>query len=284
MKLAGIISTGSGAINEDAAGCVEEAGEVVVAWVFDGVTGVNSHPLLDVPSEPAWFVSVADQHLRDVVMKEHGVDDVLRALVPRLIESWQAALQGRAVPAGYDLPAACLTLAKCVSGRWQVLRLGDSTVISRGREVKRLDFPPNDLPDLESELRQKAAALRQSAHLDFSVLRETFRDRLLDSRKHRNVPGSHSILVPDLSSLAMPQVVDLGTPTQILLCTDGYYRAVDTYGMHDDQSLMTSSACPGGVQEVTKAIRRIEAEDVACLKHLRFKQADDVTAVMLVGG
>ncbi len=55
------------------------------------------------------------------------------------------------MPAGYDLPAACLTLAKRVAGQWQVLRLGDSTVISRGRGVQRLAFPPNDLPDLETE-------------------------------------------------------------------------------------------------------------------------------------
>ncbi len=94
MKLAGIISTGSGAINEDAAGYVEQGGAVVAAWVFDGVTGVNAQPLLDVPSEPAWFVSLADRQLRDVVMAEEGVDDVLRALVPRLVAACRQPCRG----------------------------------------------------------------------------------------------------------------------------------------------------------------------------------------------
>ncbi len=133
-------------------------------------------------------------------------------------------------------------------------------------------------------MREKAAALRQAGSVDFAVLRNTFRDRLLDSRKRRNVPGSYSILVPDESSLAMPQVAVLDAPDQILLCTDGFCRAVDTYGMHDDASLLAASAQPGGVLAVTQAMRRVEAEDTACIRHPRFKQADDVSAVMLVGG
>lgn len=282
MKLAGILSVGSGTTNEDAAGYIEDNGDVVAAWVFDGVTGVNARPLLDVPSEPAWFVAEADAHLRDVVMAEVGVAEVLRALVPRLIDSWQTALQGQTVPEGYDLPAACLTLAKRVSNRWQVLRLGDSTIIHRGNVLQRVESPPTDLPDLESELRQKAAVLRESGRVDFSVLRETLRSRLLDSRRQRNVNGSYSILVPDPSSLAMPQIVDLGTPSQLLLCTDGYYRAVDTYGMHDDSSLVATSARPGGAQEVVDRMRDLEAHDLNCERYPRFKPSDDVSAVMLI--
>jgi hypothetical protein len=65
----------------------------------------------------------------------------------------------------------------------------------------------------------------------------------------------------------------------MLLCTDGYYRAVDTYGLMDDVRLMDASAA--SVSDVLKLVRSTEASDPDARSYPRFKPADDATAVML---
>ena len=74
---------------------------------------------------------------------------------------------------------------------------------------------------------------------------------------------------------------DLGASSEILLCTDGYYRAVDHYALHSNESLLQTSLALGGVDNVLDSIRSIETKDPACLKYLRFKPADDATAMAL---
>jgi Protein phosphatase 2C len=283
LKLIGSITNGSGQHNEDGFGFVEQGGAITAAWVFDGVTGINAASVLDVPSEPAWFVEKAQKHLRDVVEGPGDVVEVLRALVSRLEEEWAMAVQDRNVPVGFDLPAACLTLVKWVDGRWQALRLGDSYVLSNAGALMNHPFPPSDLTDLESELKIATTARRSAGMFDMKTLRDEFRPRLLANRRNRNAPGSYSILVPDQTSLNMPQVIEIGRPSEMLLCTDGFYRAVDIYGLLDDVELMTACTRVGGVDAVLAAIRKTEAEDPTCEQYIRFKPADDATAVCLLG-
>ena len=77
----------------------------------------------------------------------------------------------------------------------------------------------------------------------------------------------------------MPEIIDLGMPAEILLCTDGYDRAVDHYALCDDAGLMTASVAD--VAKVLSRLRQEEASDPQCLRFPRFKPADDATAVML---
>jgi hypothetical protein len=74
---------------------------------------------------------------------------------------------------------------------------------------------------------------------------------------------------------------ELGWPESILLCTDGFYRAVDVYGIFDDAQLIPACLEPGGVERVLRSIRAVEAEDPDCTKHMRFKPADDASAIIL---
>jgi hypothetical protein len=281
VKLVGAVSQGSGAHNEDGFGFVEQGGRVTAAWVFDGVTSVNAEPLLAVASEPQWFVTRAERHMQEAAQGEGDVLQILHELTRRLMRDWAKATGGIDIPAGYDLPAACLTLVKRVNGRWQGLRLGDSYILSMETSLTNHPFPPSDLPDLEADLIEAAANRRSQGVFDMNALRREFRPRMLRNRGNRNASGSYSILVPDQSALNMPQIIDLGTPTEILLCTDGFYRAVDTYGLFEDANLFSACKSPGGIESVVTQIRAIESTDPTCEHFPRFKPADDVTALML---
>lgn len=282
MKLAGIVSEGSGHHNEDAAGVIERDGEVAAAWVFDGVTGINGANYLDAPSDAAWLVRQAEIHVRRLAAQDIALEELLRQLVDCLITDWQGATANLTLPEGYDTPAACLLLVKRYAEGWKALRLGDSFLLTQSKTVLNWHGPDTDLGGLEALLRREAKRHRAMGLSDFKALLQQFHPQLIASRKARNTAGNHSILVPDRSSLAIPEIMDLGWPQSLLICSDGFYRAVDTYGLLNDTTLVTSCGPPGGVTEVLRLIRAVEADDPDCTKHLRFKPADDASAVSLV--
>lgn len=281
MKLAGSVTEGSGAINEDGFGSIGAAEDISAAWVFDGVTGINGRNYLPGGSDAQWLVERADGHLKDFAAGPDSLGDILARLVGALIADWREVSPQLDLPPDYDPPAACLILVKRYGDQWQGLRLGDSCLLSRHGNGSRqiLAASPNNAFDhwLSSEARKR----RDAGVLDIKALLAEFRPQLFAGRAKRNRPDGYSILEASTAALAMPELIDLGTPSDILLCTDGYYRAVDHYNLHDDASLIETSRQPGGVSQVLASLRAVEASDPDCLTYLRFKPADDATALVL---
>ncbi len=284
MRLAGAISAAGGAHNEDGCGLIERSGVVSAAWVFDGVTGINARNCLPAASDAAWFVGEAQRWLQVLAALDLPLTQILSQLVDELIESWRIVSHGIDFPSDFEPPAACLLLAKRYDGGWQVLRLGDSILLRNDGITKLLPAPPSNLAALESMLRTEAARRRETGFLDFKELLAEFEPHLRENRRSRNNPGSYSILAADPKAKLFPQIADLGDPRSILLCSDGFFRAVDTYGFIDCETLMAECSRPGGVADVLARIRSVEAADPECRQHLRFKPADDATAVCLVAG
>ena len=279
MKLLGAVSRGSGAINEDGFGYAGDEGNLSAAWIFDGVTGINARNFLGGGSDAQWLVARAQGHLEDLAARDLSLQLLLEKLVAQLIGDWTTVTAKLDLPRDYDPPAACLVLVKRYPDGWQSLRLGDSCLLARdaggGRHI--LAASPNN--SFDHWLAREAQKRRQQGVFDVKALLAEFAPQLRESRSRRNRPDGYSVLECSHDALAMPEIVSLGWPDQMLLCTDGYYRAVDTYGLMDDARLMDASA--GGVAEVLNLIRATEAADPACLRHPRFKPADDATAVML---
>lgn len=282
MRLAGAITQGSGTYNEDGYGLIEQHGQVSAAWVFDGVTGINGENYLPAASDAQWLVERAHLHLSKLAAMALTLPDILQQLVDCLIADWNEISPRVRLPAGYDHPAACLLLVKRYPNGWQVLRLGDSFLLTRGNGVVLHPSPPSSLNDFEDHLRREARRRRAQGMFDFKALLAEFRHEHLANRMSRNTPGNYGILVADSSALCMPQLLDLGWPKIMLLCTDGFYRAVDTYGVTDDAGILAACAVPGGATNMLSAIRAAEAADPLCQRHLRFKPADDATAICLV--
>jgi hypothetical protein len=204
---------------------------------------------------------------------------ILKELVSGLMADWSEASAGLDLPRDYDPPAACLILVKRYGKEWQALRLGDSCLLARTPDGERRIVAASPNNAFDHWLTREAAKRRGEGVLDIKALLAEFAPELRAGRARRNRPDGYSILECSRDALAMPEFFPLGTPAGILLCTDGYYRAVDTYGLQDDAGLLSASAA--GVDQVLASIRAAEAADPHCTIHPRFKPADDATAVML---
>jgi hypothetical protein len=211
--------------------------------------------------------------------RDVALNDLLSELVSGLIADWTSATKDLDLPHDYDPPAACLVLVKRYQDGWQSLRLGDSCLLARGTDggTNILAASPNNVFD--HWLTREARKRRDEGVLDIKALLAEFAPQLRAGRAKRNRPDGYSILECSRDALAMPEVTALGWPEEVLLCTDGYYRAVDHYGLYDSARLLDASK--RGVASVLAELRDVEAQDPDCLRYPRFKPADDATAVML---
>ena len=281
MKLVGAATQGSGAINEDGLGFLGSAGDVSAAWIFDGVTGINRKNFLGGGTDAAWLVAKAHEHLQTLAGLDLSLREILSKLVQALILDFKTTVKSLNLPKDYDPPAACLTLVKRYDGTWQALRLGDSCLLARGSDGAHISVAASPNNAFDHWLSAEALKRRDAGLLDIKELLAEFRPQLMQGRKMRNSPGGYGILEASPSAVEFAEYFDLGTPREILLCTDGYYRAVDYYALHSDESLLDASLASGGVDSVLESIRAAEASDPTCVKYLRFKPADDATAVAL---
>jgi hypothetical protein len=281
LKLAGAVTQGSGSVNEDGWGFLGSADDVTAAWVFDGVTGINGQNLFSAGSDAAWLVAKAHHHLLKLAGLDLPLRDILSRLVQSLIVDFNTAVEGLNIPKDFDPPAACLILVKRYGSEWKALRLGDSCLLARASDGAHTILAASPNNAFDHWLSTEAAKRRDAGVLDIKALVAEFRPHLLRGRKMRNTPGGYSILEAKEAAMEFAEYLDLGAPQEILLCTDGYYRAVDHYEFHTNESLIEASLRKDGTRRVLANIRAVEASDPACQKYLRFKPADDATAVML---
>lgn len=281
MKLVGAVTQGSGSNNEDGWGFLGSADDVTAAWVFDGVTGINGKNLFPAGSDAAWLVAKAHDHLLKLAGLDLPLREILSRLVQSLIVDFNTTAKELDIPDDFDPPAACLILVKRYGVEWKALRLGDSCLLARASDGAHtiLAASPNNVFD--HWLSTEAAKRRDAGVLDLKALVAEFRPHLLQGRKMRNTSGGYSILEAKEAAMEFPEYLDLGAPQEILLCTDGYYRAVDHYELHTNETLIEASLGKNGTGHVLADIRAVEASDPTCQKYLRFKPADDATAVIL---
>ena len=279
MILLGAVSEGSGTVNEDGLGWMGAAEDVSAAWIFDGVTGINARNHLGEGTDARWLVNRANARLQKLAAQDMPLEELLEELVAGLIQDFSAAATKVDLPADYDPPAACLIFARRFGDRWKALRLGDSCLLARHDDGTQHVVAASPNNALDHWLTREARQRRDAGVTDIKALLAEFAPRLKQGRSRRNRPDGYSILEASRDALAMPEIIELGRPSQILLCTDGYYRAVDHYHLHDNGSLLDASAA--GVSEVLSALRAVEASDPDCRRYPRFKPADDATAVML---
>ena len=279
MKLVGAVTQAGSHVNEDAWGMIGSDDDVSAAWVFDGVTGINAGNYLPGESDAAWFVGRANLHLQGLAALNISLNEILSRLIERLIEDWSAVCSQIDFPADYDPPASCLTLVKRYGSLWHAVQLGDCSLLVLKTDETIAIVAALEPDSISDELAKRAKELRMRGTVDTKRLLAEFKPQLLAQRKSRNTVGGLSILRADQASIQFAKYRQFENVDNMLLCTDGYYRAVDCYGLHGERSLMMASMT--SVDEVLCNIRRVEMEDHNCQRFVRLKAADDATAVML---
>jgi len=139
---------------------------------------------------------------------------------------------------------------------------------------------------LDQEVVAEITKLHHARQTDNEVVWRAIAPNIQANRSWKNLPGGYWILDLTAEGLSHLQIMRLEAAEvkHVLLCTDGYYRAVDTYHLQTDKSLVEQSA-KIGIRQMIQAIRTCERSDERCVRFPRIKPSDDATGVLLcIGG
>lgn len=249
------------------------------AWIFDGATGIVPDIIAGAPSDPHWLV-----HAVNAGLKAHWDDaaptgDLLQAAAEHAIGRFEAEPSTPELPI-IDGPTACLLMARLWQGRLQLTTLGDCWLLrSSGGRVTEFGRKPGDGA---GPVGREAARLR-AAGVDGADLFE----RLLPLERQRRATANtdRGYAIVDLSlrwvGRGHQETAPASTGDHLFLMTDGLYRLIDTFHVHDGRSLM-DVALHGGLAPLLAQLRDLEAADEACEAHPRGKVRDDVAAALLI--
>lgn len=196
------------------------------------------------------LVHRAHFHFMNLAKADAPLPEILSQLVIALIAGWKIETARFDLPPDYDPPAACLIIVKCYAAGWSALRLGDSLLLAQTQSGNLVMFEESSNTAFDTWLSAEAHKRRAQGQFEVDALLDEFRPQLLASRKTRNTTESFGILKADPASAHNAEYLELGFPKNLLICTDGFYRAVDHYGLYNDQSLVEACGQKGDIESI----------------------------------
>ena len=155
-------------INEDAYGLWPVPDGASVAWVLDGVTGINDRALLPGPSDAAWFVAQIQEALPALLSKQpdRPIADLVGALACELDRRQSASWLDARGADGRETPAASFALIRSMGEELEIARLGDCLVLIERKDgsVVALDHPV--LEAMEAKTRAAILEIRAAGVSD----------------------------------------------------------------------------------------------------------------------
>lgn len=275
FKTLDTISHGPKPPNEDAHGATATA-----AWVIDGATGVTLGPDILAPSGAAWLAGT----LSDILLSEGGDAATLQDLLVRaeraVSERFAAAVDPGLVIDGPDMPTGCLGLAVIEEHGLELAVIGDVSLLHR-RADRSLSVLSDHAVEAFGERTMDALrrALRERPDEDpWPMLRLQIRE----NRRMANQPGGYNVVHPTLAwaHRVTRARADIAEGDVLLLASDGFFRLVDHFGMHDPDDLI-DAALDIGLSTLVERLRAAEIDDRLGERAPRVKVHDDATAVLL---
>jgi Protein phosphatase 2C len=269
-------SDAGGSYNDDCWGSVSTA-----VWILDGATGLSKERLFpSAPSDAQWFVSAVDSELRNADWSK-GTTPLLQSVMQRVHHRFHREAVGRIEQVSL-WPLASFALTRVCEGRVEFANLGDCRILWRppdGRAVK--SFGSSRVTELDANVVKEIERLHRQGYTSHELVRRAVVPMIEANRKLKNTPEGYWILDVSGEGVAHLQttIADAADVETILLCTDGYYRLVDTYHRWTDQSLLSDSV-HNGVSAMIRELREIERLDEQCLKFPRMKPSDDATGIL----
>ena len=274
----------SGAVahhNEDWAGSYQGPGRTDLV-IVDGGTSVADRDHVDPANgDVAWFVNRFAAALGDCITSGHEQHEAVHAAVDAVFAEFSARIAGQEVPC-YAWPIAAMSWGR-ITGSSQdrhlsLYCLGDCKVLLRNPDGAVVDVDPWTNPQ-EAVLRAEIARLQAEGVQDAAERQARLLPLLRERRVYQNTVANPSVLClrPVGAFAARRYTLPLAPGAAVLAMTDGFYRLVDTYGLHTNTSLF-ALCMDEGLEAALAALRRHEADARAASSSV--KRADDASAIL----
>jgi hypothetical protein len=269
--------------NEDRCG---HAGDY--AWVIDGATGLAKQQYVakDGQTDAAWLTENLNIYLQKHAPSCQG--DMMQ-----LLKDAQLYLkdlydqQAIATPAiAEEYPTAALRIIRHHDGMVEGYYLADCSLVGGNDQNVFSHAGDPDILRLADMQKQEMARLMGDEDMSFDDMRAKILPTLQDTRRLMNTPldapDGYGVFAihHDFTHRALHSQHKVEQDDHILLMSDGYYAAVDMYGLYTDSGLLNAVKAKG-LSHVYNEIRETEDKDPHAKTFTRFKKGDDATAILL---
>lgn len=284
MMLSTISDGADGHGNEDLVAVFRREGVTDIV-VIDGATHIaGEHYIEREAGDVVWFVKSFAAALEAVAGEHASQEKCVVLALDQVRHSFRELTRGRTVPA-YALPIAAMSWIRITRSRGlpllELFCLGDCKAFLLSQDGAATDLDPYQNPQ-EAILQKEIARLAGEGVLDAAARRERLMPMLRARRESQNAAAAPSILClePRGPFEARKYRVQPAAGSTLLAMTDGFYRIVDTYGMHTIEALGRRCRDHG----LEAALRELRAFETALAEgaSTSVKKADDASAAMLV--
>jgi hypothetical protein len=266
--------------------------DLVVVWRGDGITDIvvidGGSSVADAPyidperGDVVWFVANFATCLEQAIARDRPQQESV-ALALRSLRAAFLRQAGAAAMPLYAWPIAAMTwlrLRQDDAGlAVQAYCLGDCKAFVQREDGSVLDLDPYVNPQ-ELVLQSELARLAAEGVAGIDDRRARLMPMLRARREFLNTSPSPSVLCLDPRGplVAREHCAPLQAGSTLLAMTDGFYRMVDTYGMHTIEEL--AALCRArGLESMMQQLRGFEAGKLGS-SSLSVKRADDASAVL----
>lgn len=252
--------------NEDRVGSGRNA-----AWVLDGATDVYPEPFLPAHNDVHYLVDRLGDLLADRARHEigTGAEPLLSSLAAEVCRD----IAAHGFPGNRTHPTCSLGLLLDHGDSVELARIGDTTIVTSGAAGVELSTTFYN--------HREAAAVAAAGPTGLSG--PDARAALL-RRRHEYITGAHPEGVfsghPDALLRTYSTSVPWGDASHVLLCTDGFARAITDYKLFRDWRELIQSTLDDSLGTIAKAIREAEQHPDAESSTAHFKKSDDIAAVL----
>lgn len=240
------------------------------AWVLDGATDVYPQPFLPAHNDVHYLVDRLGDYLT-----EHAAAITVNpeTLLDHLSKRMRDDLAALGFPRDRTHPTCSLGLLTDRGDTLELTRIGDATLVATGSIVTVLDT------DFFNHREAAAVAAAGPAGLSGADAHTA-----LLGRRQEYITGVHAEGVfsghPDAQLRIDSTLLDWDGIEHVLLCTDGFARAVGEYSLYPDWPTLINHALDGSLASIAKAIRDHEHRADLSLSRSHFKTSDDLAAVL----
>lgn len=181
-----------------------------------------------------------------------------------------------------ERPFACIGVVRAIGEMIEIINMGDLTFLIERENEEIFRFGNNAVKQLDAEAISTLKNKISDGIKPHSARVDLVREQILQNRAKRNILPGYEVFDTEFSCLHCFEriLLDRSEILNILMMTDGFYRAVDVFNIHTDLSLM-DAVKNHGASAVLDQIRNVEERDADCIKFPRFKKCDDATAILV---
>lgn len=268
--------------NEDIVGFTKTS-----AFIIDGASGLTRTNITDFENDVYWYVTQWKQILEANLDTDKSLKDIMKDGL-RSIKSRFHYLADKEEVNPLDYPSAAITLVRIVNGNIEYFILGDCSIILKNNNREVLYLKDDRVTKFDNQVIKNIIEENEknpNQHRIFKGFSPKSLEMLRDNRLKKNTDTGYWILESD------ERAVDKGLygsffvegPMQAVLMSDGFSSSIDNYGLINEHNIFDYIK-DYGLKKIYKSIRKIEKDDINCIRYPRLKKSDDCSAIFMEVG